>query len=107
MRSGEWYLHLFAPEQPDLNWRNPAVGDEYERILRFWLDSGVDGFRIDVAHGLVKDAELRDNPGDREPGDFGDRRRGALRLRPARGARHLPPLAAVLDSYPGDRDGDR
>ena len=64
LRNGEWYLHLFAPEQPDLNWRNPAVGDEYERILRFWLDSGVDGFRIDVAHGLVKDAELRDNPGD-------------------------------------------
>ena len=71
LRNGEWFLHLFAPEQPDLNWRNPAVGDDYERILRFWLDRGVDGFRIDVAHGLVKDQELRDNPGARREGAFG------------------------------------
>jgi alpha-glucosidase len=60
-RSGQYYLHLFAPEQPDLNWRHPSVHQEFERILRFWLDRGVDGFRIDVAHGLYKDAELRDN----------------------------------------------
>ncbi|HUR13692.1 MAG TPA: alpha-amylase family glycosyl hydrolase [Mycobacteriales bacterium] len=60
--SGEWYLHLFAPEQPDVDWRNAAVHEEWERILRFWLDRGVDGFRIDVAHGLYKDAQLRDNP---------------------------------------------
>jgi alpha-glucosidase len=57
---GEWYLHLFAPEQPDLNWRDPEVREEFEDILRFWLDRGVDGFRIDVAHGLIKDADLRD-----------------------------------------------
>ena len=55
---GSWYLHLFDSTQPDLNWWNPEVGDEFESILRFWLDRGVDGFRIDVAHGLVKPAAL-------------------------------------------------
>ncbi|WP_326640966.1 glycoside hydrolase family 13 protein [Streptosporangium sp. NBC_01755] len=57
---GEWYLHLFAPEQPDLNWENPEVHAEFESILRFWLDLGVDGFRIDVAHGMVKAEGLPD-----------------------------------------------
>jgi alpha-glucosidase len=57
---GEWYLHLFAREQPDLDWTNPEVADEFERILRFWLERGVDGFRIDVAHGMAKPAELPD-----------------------------------------------
>ena len=61
-RSGEWYLHLFAPEQPDLDWHTKAVRDDFEGILRFWLDRGVDGFRIDVAHALYKDAQLRDEP---------------------------------------------
>jgi len=60
--SGQYYLHLFLPEQPDLNWRNPAVKREFEEILRFWLDRGIDGFRIDVAHAMVKDQQLRDNP---------------------------------------------
>ena len=60
--SGQYYLHMFLPEQPDLNWRNPAVLDEFDAILRTWLDRGVDGFRIDVAQALVKDADLRDNP---------------------------------------------
>jgi len=59
---GEYYLHLFAPEQPDLDWHNGDVRDEFDKILRFWLDRGVDGFRIDVAHGLVKDGALRDEP---------------------------------------------
>ncbi|MEU7133980.1 glycoside hydrolase family 13 protein [Streptomyces sp. NPDC046261] len=57
---GEWYLHLFAPEQPDLNWDNPEVRAEFDSVLRFWLDLGVDGFRIDVAHGMVKAAGLPD-----------------------------------------------
>jgi alpha-glucosidase len=57
---GEWYLHLFAPEQPDLNWDSQAVHDEFRSLLRFWLDIGVDGFRVDVAHGLVKAAGLPD-----------------------------------------------
>jgi alpha-glucosidase len=57
---GQWYLHLFAPEQPDLNWDNPEVHAEFEDILRFWLDLGVDGFRVDVAHGMVKAPGLPD-----------------------------------------------
>lgn len=61
----DYYLHLFAPEQPDLNWDNEAVHDDFESTLRFWFDKGVDGFRIDVAHGLVKDLRLPDLP----PGD--------------------------------------
>ncbi|MFI6764847.1 glycoside hydrolase family 13 protein [Streptomyces sp. NPDC050355] len=59
---GQWYLHLFAPEQPDLNWKNPEVRAEFEDILRFWFTRGVDGFRIDVAHGLIKHPELPDLP---------------------------------------------
>ncbi|MFJ3910185.1 glycoside hydrolase family 13 protein [Streptomyces vinaceus] len=51
---GAWYLHLFAPEQPDLNWEHPEVAQEFSSVLRFWLDLGVDGFRVDVAHGMVK-----------------------------------------------------
>jgi alpha-glucosidase len=58
----EYYLHLFAPDQPDLDWHNPQVRADFEEILRFWLDRGVDGFRIDVAHALVKDATLADEP---------------------------------------------
>jgi alpha-glucosidase len=54
----EWYLHLFDPKQPDLNWANPEVRREFLDILRFWFDRGADGFRIDVAHGLAKDPAL-------------------------------------------------
>jgi alpha-glucosidase len=57
---GQWYLHLFDAGQPDLNWDNPEVRAEFEGILRFWLDRGVDGFRVDVAHGLIKQSELAD-----------------------------------------------
>jgi alpha-glucosidase len=60
--SGQYFLHNFAPEQPDLNWWSDAVRREFLDILGFWFDRGVAGFRIDVAHGLVKDVELRDNP---------------------------------------------
>jgi len=52
---GQWYLHLFAAEQPDLNWHNQQVRADFRRTLRFWADRGVDGFRVDVAHGLIKD----------------------------------------------------
>ena len=52
---GQWYLHLFAPEQPDFNWDNPEVREDFRRTLRFWSDRGVDGFRIDVANSLAKD----------------------------------------------------
>ncbi|MEU9840267.1 glycoside hydrolase family 13 protein [Actinomadura sp. NPDC048032] len=57
---GQWYLHLFAPQQPDLNWEHPDVRAEFDDVLRFWLDLGADGFRIDVAHGMVKAAGLPD-----------------------------------------------
>ena len=57
---GEWYLHLFAPEQPDVNWEHPDVWSDFEETLRFWFDRGVDGFRIDVAHSLVKQEGLPD-----------------------------------------------
>ena len=52
---GQWYLHMFAEEQPDLNWANREVRDDFLKTLRFWADRGVDGFRVDVAHGLTKD----------------------------------------------------
>ncbi|MDQ4085380.1 MAG: glycoside hydrolase family 13 protein [Actinomycetota bacterium] len=57
---GQWYLHLFDAKQPDLDWDNPEVREEFHDILRFWLDRGVDGFRVDVAHGLVKAEGLPD-----------------------------------------------
>jgi alpha-glucosidase len=77
--TGRWWLHLHLPEQPDLNWHNPEVAEAYDRILRFWLERGVDGFRVDVAHELVKHPDLPDNPervlgpGElREPGTVED-----------------------------------
>ena len=57
---GQWYLHLFDDKQPDLDWRNPEVVEEFHSILRFWLDRGVDGFRVDVAHSLIKAEGLPD-----------------------------------------------
>jgi alpha-glucosidase len=60
--SSQWYLHLFAPEQPDLNWWNPEVQAEFEDIVRFWLERGADGFRIDVAPALFKRPDLADRP---------------------------------------------
>ena len=57
---GQWYLHLFAVEQPDFNWENPIVREHFEEILHFWLKLGVDGFRIDVAHGMIKESGLPD-----------------------------------------------
>lgn len=57
---GQWYLHVFAPEQPDLNWSNPEIRAEFEAVLRFWLDRGIDGFRIDVAHAMIKEDGLPD-----------------------------------------------
>ncbi|HVS55381.1 MAG TPA: alpha-amylase family glycosyl hydrolase, partial [Casimicrobiaceae bacterium] len=56
--TGQYYLHNFLAQQPDLNWWNPAVRDAFDDIYRFWFDRGIAGFRIDVAHGIVKDREL-------------------------------------------------
>ncbi|HET6944976.1 MAG TPA: glycoside hydrolase family 13 protein [Gaiellaceae bacterium] len=66
---GEWYLHLFAPEQPDLNWTHPDVWAEHEDVLRFWFDRGVSGVRIDSAALLVKDPELGEERPDSPPGE--------------------------------------
>ncbi len=57
---GQWYLHLFDSSQPDLNWENPEVWEEFRAILRFWLERGADGFRVDVAHGMIKAEGLPD-----------------------------------------------
>jgi alpha-glucosidase len=61
-KTGQYYYHAFLKEQPDLDWRNPEVQQAMLDVLRFWLDRGVDGFRVDVMHHMVKDRELRDNP---------------------------------------------
>jgi alpha-glucosidase len=103
---GEWYLHLFAPEQPDLDWTNPEVQAEFERIFRFWLDRGADGFRIDVAHGLAKPEGLPDFDLSVIP----DRTEGAAMPSPhdIRWDRehvhdYHRALRTVLDSYQGSR----
>ncbi len=85
----QWYLHLFAPEQPDLNWWHPAVPEEFERILKFWLDRGADGFRIDVAAALFKRKDLADRP------LIADRVTGAARFDSAFGIIDQPQLHEV------------
>lgn len=101
---GQWYLHLFDSSQPDFNWDNPAVRAEFERILRFWLDRGVSGFRVDVAHALVKAAGLPDWGGRADgtstpgfPGSdapmFGQEEVHAI----------FRSWRAILDTYDGDR----
>jgi alpha-glucosidase len=93
---GEWYLHMYAPEQPDLNWDNPEVRAEFEDVLRFWLDRGADGFRIDVADFLVKDPALPDvaglPAGARKPWEDQDGLHEIYRS-----------WRRLIESYPGDR----
>ncbi|MEU4371424.1 glycoside hydrolase family 13 protein [Micromonospora chersina] len=90
---GDWYLHLFAPEQPDFNWDHPRVRAEFEDILRFWFDRGVDGIRIDSAGLLVKDGTLPETLPDR-PHPFRD----------LDGVHEIyRDWRRVADSYPGDR----
>ena len=74
--TGQYYLHNFTPEQPDLNWWNDEVRDAFDDILRFWFDRGVAGFRIDVAHMIVKDRQLRDNPPTTDDDHWFDQLRG-------------------------------
>ena len=66
--TGQFYLHSFYPEQPDLNWRNPAVAEAMAEVMRFWFRRGVDGFRVDAIFAAIKDDRLRDNPPERRPG---------------------------------------
>ena len=125
--SGQYYLHNFLASQPDLNWWNTAVHEEFRRILDFWFDRGVAGFRVDVAHGLYKDARLRDNPPleheDPLQGRFGQRQvynanqpevHGVYRDWRAIAERYVPPRlllgetwvgeARALAAYYGDND---
>jgi alpha-glucosidase len=76
--SRRWYMHTFYPEQPDLDWRNPEVVAAMQDVVRFWIDRGIDGFRVDALTAIVKDAELRNDPPASDPfplprtGDFGE-----------------------------------
>lgn len=100
---GDWYLHLFAPEQPDFNWDNPAVADEFRSILRFWLDMGVDGFRIDVAHGLVKAPGLPDLGGADQLKLLGN---DVMPFFDQDGVHEIyRSWRGILDEYPGQRIG--
>jgi alpha-glucosidase len=99
--SGEYYLHLFAPEQPDLDWHNPDVQADFEDVLRFWFDRGVDGLRIDVAHGLFKDPTLRDEPEPNGPGNFASDWRRAIDQPEVHDLYRT--WRRLADSYPDDR----
>ncbi|HSI80237.1 MAG TPA: alpha-amylase family glycosyl hydrolase [Solirubrobacterales bacterium] len=66
-RTGRWYLHSFYPEQPDLDWRKAEVREAIARVVRFWIERGIDGFRVDAAERIAKDPELRDDPVANEP----------------------------------------
>jgi alpha-glucosidase len=95
--TGQWYLHLFLPEQPDLNWENPEVVDAIHDVMRFWLDRGVDGFRVDVVHGIGKDPLLPDDPpevGGLPHATVNDTQRTHELIRG---------LRTVVDAYSGDR----
>ena len=104
VEDGQWYCHLFDSSQPDLNWENQAIRNEFEEILRFWLDRGVDGFRVDQPHAMGKEPGLPDHPYVQEAGA------GFIE------GRENPPMwfqdsvheifrdwRKILESYPGDR----
>jgi len=92
-----WYLHLFLPEQPDLNWANPEVVEAMHGVMRFWLDRGVDGFRIDVVHGIGKDPALPDDPPEAAGLPHSQLNDTAETHELIRGLRKL------VDAYAGDR----
>lgn len=109
---GQWYLHLFDPSQPDLNWQNPWIREKFRDVLRFWLDRGVDGFRIDVAHGMIKADGLPDYTPPADSGSMGGGMEGAADT----GETPTPPYwaqdgvheiyrdwHALLAEYEGDR----
>jgi alpha-glucosidase len=95
--TGQWYLHLFLAEQPDLNWANPAVVEAMHGVMRFWLDRGVDGFRIDVVHGIGKDPALPDD------GPEGGGLPHATLNDTAETHELIRGLRRLVDGYPGDR----
>ncbi|MDQ2825526.1 MAG: alpha-amylase family glycosyl hydrolase, partial [Actinomycetota bacterium] len=93
----QWYLHLFLPEQPDLNWANPAVAEAMQGVLRFWLDRGVDGFRADVVHLIGKDERLPD-----QPPELAHLHLAGVHNHPAAHPL-IQGIRRVLDGYPGER----
>ncbi|WP_445263014.1 alpha-amylase family glycosyl hydrolase [Pseudokineococcus sp. 1T1Z-3] len=105
---GDWYLHMFAPEQPDLDWSNREVHAELLDVLRFWFDRGVDGFRVDVAHGLVKapglpDAEGRDRRTQEHPGWDQDGVHDVYRQWRALADSYDPPRVFVAEAWAARR----
>ncbi|MCZ2805715.1 alpha-amylase family glycosyl hydrolase [Modestobacter sp. VKM Ac-2983] len=96
-RTGQWYLHLFLPEQPDLDWSEPAVREAMHEVLRFWLRRGVDGFRADVVHLIGKDPALPDHPPELVGTNIVHSHDLPVTHELLRGIR------AVLDEFPGDR----
>jgi len=107
-RTDQWYWTQFLPFQPDLNYRNPAVRAEMLDTVRFWLDRGVDGFRLDIVNALFEDAEFRDNPFAWKliPSDDDPRMlfQGSDRtLNHPDTLEFMKELRAVIDAYPGDR----
>ena len=112
-RTGQWYYHFFYSQQPDLNWRNPAVEERMLATLKFWLDRGVDGFRLDAVNTLYEDPGLRDNPALPEPNvsligvrtqEFVQTRRlpevhHALRRVRAFVDRHAPDAVLISEAY--------
>lgn len=96
---GQWYLHLFDTSQPDLDWTNPEVFADFAQTLRFWLDRGVDGFRIDVAHGMAKPPGLPDMP-ETDIGLLAHRDDDPRFNRPGVHAIHRA-IRGVVDDYPG------
>ena len=104
--TGQYFYHAYLPQQPDLNWRNPAVQAAMLDVLRFWFDRGVDGFRVDAIHHLFEDEALRDNPPnpDWRPGQSPARRVNRAHtadLPEVQGV--VAAMRQVADSYPGDR----
>jgi alpha-glucosidase len=95
--SGQYYLHLFLPEQPDLNWTHPPVVEAMHGVLRFWLDRGVDGFRADAVHAIGKDPALAD-----DPAEIAGQPRSSTNDDPATHAL-LREVRTLLDSYDGER----
>jgi alpha-glucosidase len=104
--TGQYYYHQFLKEQPDLNWRNPAVRERMWQMIRFWLDRGVDGFRLDVVHSFIKDDQFRDNPPTWRPDrpGFGlrgfDRQQHLYDLDRPELTDILRQIRGVLDTYP-------
>jgi alpha-glucosidase len=104
--TGQYWYHAYLPEQPDLNWRNPQVREAMLEVLRFWLDRGVDGFRVDAIHHLFEDEGLRDNPlnPDWRPGMSPARRvTRAHTMDQPEVQEAVAAMRRVVDAYPGDQ----